>query len=183
MADIFQTGTDKAKGLAFIALFYLVDPFNGSFVHDIAADPIIGIGWIDDDPPAFKDIHDLLDESLLGILLVNIDKHYFLLPDTLCETSGGRNSEPQPATSSAVSNIEGWFRFAQSFFKLTVRLGHLTLSIDPEALEERLSKKSSRRAEYIYLEPNWLLFEGMNIFNEDFGPLMPSLSLTLNAEP
>jgi len=77
MADVFQTGTDKTKGLAFIALFYLVDPFNGSFVHDIASDPIKGIGWIDDDPPAFKDIHDLLDESLLGILLVNIDKHYF----------------------------------------------------------------------------------------------------------
>jgi hypothetical protein len=59
----------------------------------------------------------------------------------------------------------------------------LTLSIDPEALEERLSKESSRRAEYIYLEPNWLLFGEMNIFNEDFGSLMPSLSLTLNAEP
>ena len=33
------------------------------------------------------------------------------------------------------------------------------------------------------LEPNWLLFGKMSIFNEDFGSLMPSLSLTLNVEP
>jgi hypothetical protein len=152
MADVFQTGTDKTKGLAFIALFYLVDPFNGSFVHDIASDPIKGIGWIDDDPPAFKDIHDLLDESLLGILLVNIDKHYFhsLTPyvkfqmavtanRSLRRTQPSRisNIEQQPATSpsvvnsesndSAVSNVEGWFRFAQSFFKID----RSTLSFDP----------------------------------------------------
>jgi hypothetical protein len=30
------------------------------------------------------------------------------------------------------------------------------------------------------LEPNWQLFGKMSIFNEDFGSLMPSLSLTLN---
>jgi len=42
------------------------------------------------------------------------------------------NVEPQPATSSAVSNVEGWFRFAQSFLKWTVR------------------HKSSRLAEFIY---------------------------------
>jgi hypothetical protein len=29
------------------------------------------------------------------------------------------------------------------------------------------------------LEPNWQLFGEMNIFNEDFGSLIPSLSLTL----
>jgi hypothetical protein len=29
------------------------------------------------------------------------------------------NIEPQPATSSAVSNFEGWFRSAQSFLKLS----------------------------------------------------------------
>ena len=33
------------------------------------------------------------------------------------------------------------------------------------------------------LEPNWQLFGNMSIFNEDFGSLMPSLSLTLNVEP
>ena len=33
------------------------------------------------------------------------------------------------------------------------------------------------------LEPNWQLFGEMGIFNEDFGSLMPSLSLTLNLEP
>jgi hypothetical protein len=33
------------------------------------------------------------------------------------------------------------------------------------------------------LEPNWQLFDKMSIFNEEFGFLMPSLSLTLNAEP
>ena len=33
------------------------------------------------------------------------------------------------------------------------------------------------------LEPNWQLFGKMNIFNEDFEPSMPSLSLTLNVEP
>jgi hypothetical protein len=153
MADVFQTGTDKTKGLAFIALFYLVDPFNGSFVHDIASDPIKGIGWIDDDPPAFKDIHDLLDESLLGILLVNIDKHYFhsLTPYVkfqMAVTANRRisNIEPQPATSSAESNVEGWFRFAQSFFKID----RSTLSFDPvdrpcrQTL--RFSKGGPRRA-------------------------------------
>jgi hypothetical protein len=33
------------------------------------------------------------------------------------------------------------------------------------------------------LEPIWQLFGEMSIFNEDFGSLMPFLSLTLNAEP
>jgi hypothetical protein len=33
------------------------------------------------------------------------------------------------------------------------------------------------------LKPNWQLFKGMSIFNEDFWSLMPSLSLTLNVEP
>ena len=33
------------------------------------------------------------------------------------------------------------------------------------------------------LEPNWQVFREMRIFNEDFQSLMPSLSLTLNAEP
>jgi hypothetical protein len=33
------------------------------------------------------------------------------------------------------------------------------------------------------LEPNWQLFGKMSIFNENFGCLLPSLSLTLNAEP
>jgi hypothetical protein len=33
------------------------------------------------------------------------------------------------------------------------------------------------------LEPNWQLFGEMGIFNENFGSLMPSLSLTLNVEP
>ncbi len=33
------------------------------------------------------------------------------------------------------------------------------------------------------LEPNWQLFDKMNIFNEDFGSLISSLSLTLNVEP
>jgi hypothetical protein len=33
------------------------------------------------------------------------------------------------------------------------------------------------------LEPNWQLFKGMSIFNEDFWSLIPSLSLTLNVEP
>jgi hypothetical protein len=33
------------------------------------------------------------------------------------------------------------------------------------------------------LEPNWQLFGEMSIINEDFGSLMPSLSLTLNPEP
>ena len=45
-----------------------------------------------------------------------------LSPDTSYYTSydalPGRNSEPQPATRSAVSNSEGWFRFAQSFYKV-----------------------------------------------------------------
>jgi len=31
--------------------------------------------------------------------------------------------------------------------------------------------------------PNWQLFGKMGIFNEAFGPPMPSLSLTLNVEP
>jgi len=33
------------------------------------------------------------------------------------KTSEPQNTEPQPATNSAVSNVEGWFRFAQSFLK------------------------------------------------------------------
>jgi hypothetical protein len=33
------------------------------------------------------------------------------------------------------------------------------------------------------MEPNWQLFVERNIFNEEFGSLMPSLSLTLNVEP
>ncbi len=37
------------------------------------------------------------------------------------------NIEPQ--------NVEGWFRFAQSFFKID----RLTLSFDPEALEGKLT--------------------------------------------
>jgi len=32
------------------------------------------------------------------------------------------------------------------------------------------------------LEPNWQLFGKTSIVNEDFGSLMPSLSLTLNVE-
>ena len=51
----------------------------------------VGIGWIDHDPPVFEDIHDLQDESLLGILLVNIYKHlnyqlflYGMLDNWLC---------------------------------------------------------------------------------------------------
>jgi hypothetical protein len=33
------------------------------------------------------------------------------------------------------------------------------------------------------VKPNWQLFGKMSVFNEDFGSLMPSLSLTLNVEP
>ena len=33
------------------------------------------------------------------------------------------------------------------------------------------------------LKPNWQLFGNMSIFNENFGSLIPSLSLTLNVEP
>jgi hypothetical protein len=33
------------------------------------------------------------------------------------------------------------------------------------------------------LELNWQLFEKRRIFNEDFGPFMPYLSLFLNLEP
>jgi hypothetical protein len=72
VADVFQAGTDKTKRLALIPLFYLVDSFNGFFVHDIASDPIVGIGWEDHNPVVFKDFHDSFDQSLLGILLVNI---------------------------------------------------------------------------------------------------------------
>jgi hypothetical protein len=32
------------------------------------------------------------------------------------------------------------------------------------------------------LERNWQLFGKMSVFNEDFGPSIPSLSLTLNVE-
>ena len=32
-------------------------------------------------------------------------------------------------------------------------------------------------------EPNWQLFGEISLFNQDFGSLMPSLSLTLNVEP
>jgi len=33
------------------------------------------------------------------------------------------------------------------------------------------------------LESNWQLFGKMSVFYEDFGPSIPSLSLTLNVEP
>jgi len=33
------------------------------------------------------------------------------------------------------------------------------------------------------LEPNWQLFGKISIIKEDFGYLMPNLSLTLNVEP
>jgi hypothetical protein len=75
VADILESGTNKAEWLAFIPLFYLIDTFNGFFIHNVAPDTIIGIGWIDDDTTLFKDLHDFLDESRLGVLSVNIDQH------------------------------------------------------------------------------------------------------------
>ena len=45
------------------------------------------------------------------------------------------------------------------------------------------SKASSSSGLIQILEPNWQLLGKMNIFNEDFGSSMPSLSLTLNVEP
>jgi len=45
------------------------------------------------------------------------------------------------------------------------------------------SKASSSSGLIQNWEPNWQLLGKMNIFNEDFGSSMPSLSLTLNVEP
>ena len=44
-------------------------------------------------------------------------------------------------------------------------------------------KASTSSGQFQNLEPNWQLFGKISIFNEDFGYLMPSLSLTLNVEP
>jgi hypothetical protein len=73
MADVLEPGTDKAEWFALMPLFYLIDPFNGFFVHNIAPDTVIGIGWIDNDTILFQDLHDFLDESRLGVLSINID--------------------------------------------------------------------------------------------------------------
>ena len=52
---------------------------------------------------------------------------------------GQRTAEPQPATSSAVSNVEGWIRFAQSFLKIDRSTQKLTTgrihSFDPPKAE------------------------------------------------
>jgi len=46
------------------------------------------------------------------------------------------------------------------------------------------TKKASASSGLIQnLEPDWQLFGKTSILNEDFGSLMPSLSLTLNVEP
>jgi hypothetical protein len=53
MADVLESGTNKAEWFAFIPLFYLVDPFNGFFIHNVASNTVIGIGRIDDDTTLF----------------------------------------------------------------------------------------------------------------------------------
>ena len=58
-----------------IALFYLVYLFDGLFVHNIATNAVIGIGWVDHDTAVFENINDPRDQALLGILLVNFDQH------------------------------------------------------------------------------------------------------------
>jgi len=45
------------------------------------------------------------------------------------------------------------------------------------------TKASASSGLFQNLEPNWQLFGKLSIYNEDFGSLMPSLSLTLNVEP
>jgi hypothetical protein len=54
-------------------LFYLIDPFNGFFVHNVAPNTVIGIRRIDHDATLFKDSHDVLDESRLGVMSIYID--------------------------------------------------------------------------------------------------------------
>jgi hypothetical protein len=53
VADVLESGTNKAEWFAFIPLFYLIDPFNGSFVHNVAPNTVVGIGGIDDDTTLF----------------------------------------------------------------------------------------------------------------------------------
>ena len=50
LADIFQIGTDKAEWLVFGALFEQINFLDGPLVHDVAADTVIGVGGIGDQP-------------------------------------------------------------------------------------------------------------------------------------
>jgi hypothetical protein len=53
VADILESGTNEAEWFALISLFYLIDPSNGFFVHNIAPDAVVGIGRIYDDTSLF----------------------------------------------------------------------------------------------------------------------------------
>ncbi|VTR64783.1 hypothetical protein DESC_260061 [Desulfosarcina cetonica] len=75
LADVFQIGADEAERLAFIALFEQINFFDGMLVHDIAADPVKGVGWISDQTAFPQYDHNLVDQPLLGIVQIDREQH------------------------------------------------------------------------------------------------------------
>ena len=71
-----QIITDKGK-ICFLRLniFYLADLFNGFMLIDITTKPIDSIGWINNNSPIFEAIHHLANQSLLGVIRVNVYEH------------------------------------------------------------------------------------------------------------
>ncbi len=61
--------------MIFIALFQLVDSFNGPFVQDIASDAVVGVGGIGDQPAVFQYVRHPIDQSLLGIVWIDGEQH------------------------------------------------------------------------------------------------------------
>ena len=60
-------------------MLQLVNLFNGFLVHDITADAVMGVGWINEDAAFYKDVDSLLNEPFLGIDWIDFNQHAFTI--------------------------------------------------------------------------------------------------------
>jgi hypothetical protein len=70
-----QVRADEAEGLGMVPAFELVDFFDRLLVHQVAADPVIGVGRVDDDPPLTEGLGDFPNQPQLGVLGVDAEQH------------------------------------------------------------------------------------------------------------
>jgi hypothetical protein len=77
IGNIGQVCADKGEGFACIAFFDLIDIFDTLLVENIAADAVGRIGRVGNDPALFERVHNLANQSQLGVLGIDGDNHSY----------------------------------------------------------------------------------------------------------
>ena len=76
LADVFEIRTDKAKRLVFWSTFQLINTGDGVLVENVAANTVIGVGWIGNNSTVEENFYGPTNEPFLWIVRVYLqDPH------------------------------------------------------------------------------------------------------------